>query len=80
MRARTVNENDNILERNLNKMKILKVPDMHCEMCVKRIDKALTSAKIAHKISLADKTVSVDEEKTSAAIEILDDLGFSAGE
>ena len=61
-------------------MKTLKVSDMHCEMCVIRIDKALTAAGIAHTVSLPDKTVSVDEKKLAEAKEILDDLGFDAAE
>ncbi|MFI3227400.1 MAG: heavy-metal-associated domain-containing protein [Clostridia bacterium] len=59
-------------------MKVLKVEDMHCEMCVKRINNALTEAGIAFEISLEDKTVSVDEAKVAQAIEELDDLGFDA--
>lgn len=59
-------------------MKTLKVSDMHCEMCVKRIDKALTGRGISHKISLSDKSVAVDETKIAEAKETLDDLGFTA--
>ncbi len=61
-------------------MKLLKVPDMHCAMCVKRISKAMDDAGIVCEISLADKTVCVDEAKVSAAKETLDDLGFAVEE
>lgn len=59
-------------------MKVLKVEDMHCEMCVKRITEAMNEAKIDFEISLENKTVSVDESKIAQAIEELDDLGFDA--
>ena len=61
-------------------MKTLKVADMHCEMCVRRISKALTGEGIEYSVSLPDKTVSVDETKLDAAIEALDALGFTAEE
>ncbi len=61
-------------------MKTLKVPDMHCEKCVERISTALHDADIDLTVSLADKTVSVDDSKTSIAMETLDDLGFTAVE
>lgn len=61
-------------------MKTLKVPEMHCEMCVKRITKALADAGIDCEISLADKTVAVDEAMVAAAKAALDDLGFGAEE
>jgi len=59
-------------------MKTLKVPEMHCEKCVARISNALSAEQIAFEISLADKCVAVAEDKVSQAVEILDDLGFSA--
>ncbi|WP_317856169.1 heavy metal-associated domain-containing protein [Chakrabartyella piscis] len=59
-------------------MKTLKVADMHCEMCVKRISNALTEAKIAFEVDLANQTVSVEESKVAEAVEELDDLGFEA--
>lgn len=61
-------------------MKTLKVPDMHCEKCVERISKALTAENIDFRVSLADKTVAVDETKLPAAREALEDLGFTAEE
>jgi len=61
-------------------MTVLKVPDMHCEMCVKRITNALTSAKLSFSVSLGDKTVKVDgdENAVKTAIAALDDIGFEA--
>lgn len=59
-------------------MKILKVEDMHCEVCVKRISNALTEAGIEFEVDLKNKTVSVEESKVEQAIEELDDLGFDA--
>jgi copper chaperone len=58
-------------------MKTLKVSDMHCEMCVKRITTALTSEGINLTISLENKTVSVDDTAVLKAVAILDDLGFT---
>lgn len=59
-------------------MKTLKVPDMHCPKCVERIEKGLAAEGIACEVSLADKTVAVDEAKTAEAVAVLDDLGFDA--
>ena len=61
-------------------MKQLHVADMHCQKCVSRISKALENNGIRFEIRLENKTVSVDEVNVSAAIEILDDLGFSVQE
>ena len=59
---------------------ILDVPDMHCEMCVKRITDSLTKANLKYSVSLADKTVTIDGAAgdVSTAITELDDLGFPA--
>lgn len=56
----------------------LKVPDMHCENCVKRITNALNDAKLHFSVSLQDKTVTIDgdENAVKAAISALDDIGF----
>ncbi len=59
-------------------MKNLKVEDMHCNMCVKRISNALDLAGIKFSISLSDKIVSVEDSMVDKAIEELDDLGFEA--
>lgn len=61
-------------------MKTLKVPDMHCEMCVKRISKALGEAGVAFEIDLKKQSVSVDESKTELAVSELEDLGFSVAD
>ena len=57
----------------------IKVPDMHCEMCVKRITKAMTEAKLNFTVSLENKTVGIDgdENALKKALQELDDLGFS---
>lgn len=57
---------------------ILNVPDMMCEKCVARINKALDEASIKHTVSLEAKTVEVDEDKAEEAIEALEDVGFFA--
>lgn len=61
-------------------MKVLKVEDMHCSMCVSRIEKALTAAGLSFSVSLADKTVTVNggDADVARAIAELDDLGFDA--
>ena len=60
-------------------MTTIKVPDMMCENCVKRITNALTEAKLKFNVSLSDKTVSIDgcEHCLKTAMEELEDLGFS---
>lgn len=59
-------------------MAVLKVGQMHCEMCVGRITKALEAAGVDFTVSLEDKTVTVNggEDAVKAALEELDDLGF----
>ncbi len=61
-------------------MKRLKVPDMHCEMCVKRITKVLADAALDFAVFLEDRVVTVngDEAQVKKALEALDDLGFEA--
>ena len=60
-------------------MKIISVPDMMCENCVKRITNALTEAELKFEVSLADKTVSIDgcEHCLATAMGELEDLGFT---
>lgn len=57
-------------------MKTLKVPGMMCNMCVKRITKALTDEGINATVELSTKSVTVLEELVSKVVDILDDLGF----
>lgn len=61
-------------------MTVIKVPDMHCEKCVERITKILTEEGLDFKVSLEDKTVTVNgcEHCVKTAAEALDDLGFDA--
>lgn len=57
-----------------------KVEEMSCNHCVSRIEKALTEAGIEHEVSLENKTVTIQDEQKNGekAVELLDDLGFSA--
>ena len=61
-------------------MTVFKCEEMMCDHCVSRITTALSEAKLDHKVNLDDKTVTVEGCETCAikAVEILDDLGFSA--
>ncbi|AEE17280.1 heavy-metal-associated domain-containing protein [Treponema brennaborense] len=61
-------------------MVTLQVPDMHCAKCVARISKALDDAGLTYRVSLEDKTVSIDgcDNCVRTAVQELDDLGFSA--
>lgn len=61
---------------------ILEVPDMHCEMCVKRITDALNKAGLKFDVSLSEKTVIIDGPagEVSKAVTELDELGFVARE
>lgn len=61
-------------------MKKFKCEEMMCEGCVNRIKAGLEGAGIKHTVDLASKTVDVDELCQEKAVEILDDLGFSAVE
>lgn len=63
-------------------MRVLKAEDMHCNMCVQRITKALDEAGLKFEVNLENKTVSIDgcDNCVKTATEILDDLGFEAVE
>lgn len=63
-------------------MKKFRCEEIMCNGCVSRIDKALTEADITHQVDLETKTVTIDgcEHCEKTAVEILDDLGFSAVE
>lgn len=63
-------------------MKKFRCEEIMCNGCVSRIDKALTEAEITHQVDLETKTVTIDgcEHCEKTAVEILDDLGFSAVE
>ena len=60
-------------------MKTIKVPDMMCENCVRRITNALTEADLKFQVSLEEKTVTVDgcENCVKTAVSELADLGFT---
>lgn len=63
-------------------MKTFKCEEMMCEGCVSRIRKGLDAAEIKNTVDLSNKTVTIDgcESCEKKAVEILDDLGFSAVE
>ncbi len=57
----------------------ISVPDIHCNKCVERIEKALTETGIKFTVSLDNKTVTVDgcEHCLKTALSELSDLGFT---
>ena len=57
----------------------IKVPDMHCQHCVARIDNALNDIGIKHEINLDEKTVVIDgcENCLNTAKSEIEDLGFT---
>lgn len=59
-------------------MTTINVEGMHCGKCVERITKAMEEAKLDFKVSLEDKTVTIDgcDSCVKTAVDILDDLGF----
>lgn len=59
-------------------MTTLKVPDMHCNMCVKRITDTLNAVNLKFSVSLDDKTVTIDGDEAAVltAKSELDDIGF----
>lgn len=63
-------------------MKTYKCEEMMCDGCVNRIKKGLDAADIKNTVDLASKTVTIDgcASCESKAVEILDDLGFTAVE
>ena len=58
----------------------LKVPDMMCGNCVKRITKALDAEGMKFTVTLGSKTVALDEgaEKVPAAVAALKAAGYEA--
>ena len=63
-------------------MKTFKCEEMMCGGCVNRIKKGLDGAGIKNTVDLSVKTVTVDgdTDAEARAVEILDDLGFTAVE
>ena len=61
-------------------MTTIKVPDMMCENCVKRITNALTAAELKFSVSLDTKTVTIDgcDNCVKTAVSELEDLGFGS--
>ncbi|MBE6996138.1 MAG: heavy-metal-associated domain-containing protein [Ruminococcaceae bacterium] len=61
-------------------MTTIKVPEMMCQNCVRRITDALTAAGLTFSVSLETKTVAIDgcQHCVATAVSELEDLGFSA--
>lgn len=61
-------------------MPTIKVPEMMCQNCVKRITNALTEAELKFSVDLDSKTVTIDgcQHCVATAVSELEDLGFSA--
>lgn len=61
-------------------MNTLKVPDMSCEHCVKRISDALSEAGLDFRVDLATHSVGLagSDEQVQRAIAALDDIGYEA--
>lgn len=59
--------------------RIIKVPDMHCENCVRRINEALAATKVEAIVDLEAKTVTVNgcENCYNTAFNEIHDLGFT---
>lgn len=59
--------------------KVIKVPDMHCQNCVRRITEALSNANITAKVDLENQCVTVEgcEHCFKKAFDEIYDLGFS---
>lgn len=58
----------------------LRVPDMMCSNCVRRITKALEAEGMKFTVSLGKKTVELDEgaEKVPAAVAALEAAGYKS--
>ena len=61
-------------------MNTLRVPDMSCEHCVKRISDALSEAGLDFRVDLATHSVSLSgkDEQVQRAITALEDIGYQA--
>lgn len=60
-------------------MKTYRCEEMMCDGCVTRINKGLSNDGIGHMVDLKTKTVVIEEDADcDKAVELLDDLGFSA--
>ena len=59
--------------------RVISVPDMHCDACVKRITNALNAAELKFSVSLENKTVTIDgcEHCLATALREIEDLGFT---
>lgn len=61
-------------------MTTIKVPEMMCQNCVRRITDALNGAELKFSVELESKTVTIDgcQHCVATAVSELEDLGFSA--
>ena len=59
--------------------KVIRVPDMHCQNCVRRIDEALKAANISATIDLENQSVTIEgcEHCFKKAFDEIYDLGFT---
>lgn len=60
-------------------MTVIRVPDMMCNNCVKRISNILNEDGLKFKVSLDDKSVEIDgsEDDVRMAVNDIEDLGFT---
>ena len=60
--------------------KTVRIEGMMCQMCVKRVTKALNEQNLDFTVSLADKTVTVNgsDEDVQKAVKALAAIGFEA--
>ncbi|MCF0120356.1 MAG: heavy-metal-associated domain-containing protein [Oscillospiraceae bacterium] len=60
--------------------KIISVPGIHCENCVKRISASLDETGVKYSVSLEERTVAIDgcENCVAKAVEAIEDAGFEA--
>lgn len=59
-------------------MTTLRVPEMMCENCVRRITKALSAEDMRFTVSLETKTVALEQGDPKKAIDALAAVGFDA--
>lgn len=58
-------------------MTVIHVDGIHCQSCVSRITRAMQAEGFTFTVSLEDKTVTLpDSTRLTAALEVLEDLGF----
>lgn len=58
-------------------MKIIKVNDMMCKMCVMHLEEALKKARIQGSVSLDNKIVKVDDQDVKKAMDVISKAGYT---